>query len=60
VVKDKTRHKGINFEASFHSVVIDQLSYQSQINDLTAITKVSFRVAKAAGLTEPIFDGGND
>jgi hypothetical protein len=60
VVRDKTRHKGINFEASFYSAVVDQSSHQSQTNDLMAITKASFGVAKAASLTGPIFDGGND
>jgi hypothetical protein len=59
-VRDETRHKGINFEAGFHSAVVDQSSHQSQTNNSTAITEASFGVAKAAGLTGPIFDGGDD
>jgi hypothetical protein len=26
-VRDETRHKGINFEAGFHSAVVDQSSH---------------------------------
>jgi hypothetical protein len=60
VVRDKAGHKGTKFKASFYSAVVDQLSHQSQINNLMGTAKALFGVVKAAGLTGPTFDRCDD